>query len=119
MAGRYGLRAVLVSETEIGAPFEPWLTKLVTGEGTIPALLESEAGALDILITDDTDLATRIWTRCARVLNTRGQRWTAEGPTPPLSPKAKGNPRTRFVSVLEDEIVALLKNPVAPSSTED
>ena len=111
MAARYGVRVVLVSEQEIGAPFESWLTKLVAGEGMVSEVVLSQAGERDIVVTDDADLAEKILLagRCARVLNMRGQRWTAQGLHPKLPDNMKGNNRLRFEAVLQDEVVVLLK----------
>ncbi len=111
MAGRYGLRAVLVTEAEIGTPFEPWLIKIVTGEGLVASIIRAEATARDILVTDDAELAHPLRGTCAQILTTKGQRWTADGPYPPLPVKARGNARARFLAVLEDEVVALLQQP--------
>ena len=44
-----------------------------------------------------------------KALTTRGQRWTQEGPLPPLPDRARGNSRSRFESVLGDEIAERLK----------
>jgi uncharacterized protein YaiI (UPF0178 family) len=111
LAGRYGLRAVLVTETEIGTPFEPWLTKIVTGPGLVATIIRAEATGRDLLVTDDPELAGGLLNTCARILTTRGQRWTDKGPYPPLPVKARGNPRARFLAVLEDEITVLLQQP--------
>lgn len=111
LAGRYGLRAVLVTETEIGTPFEPWLTKIVTGPGLVVPIIRAEATGRDILVTDDAELAGALRRTCAQILTTRGQRWTADGPYPPLPVKTRGNPRARFLAVLEDEVIALLQQP--------
>lgn len=105
------MRVVLVSEGEVGAPFESWLTKLVAGTGMVGDVLLSQAGAGDILVTDDAKLAADVLAKgqCRRVLNLRGQRWTASGLHPKLPENLKGNSRLRFESVLKDEVSALLK----------
>ncbi len=102
---------MLISAVEIGAPFEPWLTKVVVDEDHILSFISSEAHERDIVITENVELIALLRTngRCHHFLNNKGQRWTEKGLVPPLSEKSKGNFRARFVSVLEDEVLELLR----------
>jgi uncharacterized protein YaiI (UPF0178 family) len=108
LAARHGMRVALVSESDLGAPFEPWLTKVVTGPGAVAATILAEASARDIIITENADLASQMLEKNIRTLNSRGQRYTPDGLFPPLRDKSRGNYRARFLSVLEDEITGLL-----------
>lgn len=111
LAARHCLPVVLVSVRDIGAPFEPWLTKVVAGEGqgVVAEIIAAEAGPKDLIITDDEALALNLLKREIGALTSRGQRWTAEGPMPPLPERARGSSRSRFESVLGDEIESRLK----------
>lgn len=109
LAARHGLAVVLVSERDIGAPFEPWLTKVVAGSGGVAETIASEARPEDLVISDDAALVQKLMAQKIQALTTRGQRWTTEGPMPPLPERARGNSRARFESVLGDEIALRIK----------
>lgn len=111
LAARYHLPVVLVSARDIGAPFEPWLTKVVAGNDlhAVADIIASEAGAKDLVITDDAVLAGILLKRTIGALTSRGQRWTENGPTPPLPERVRSSSRGRFESVLSDEISDRLK----------
>lgn len=111
LAARYHLPVVLVSARDIGAPFEPWLTKVVAGEGlgAVAEIIAAEAAPKDLIITDNETLALNLLKRDISALTSRGQRWAAEGPQPPLPERARGSSRGRFESVLSDEIDLRLK----------
>ncbi len=109
LAARHGVPVVLVSARDIGAPFEPWLTKVIAGEGAVADTIAGEAAAPDLVITDDAELVKKLTAKQVKALTTRGQRWTQEGPLPPLPDRARGNSRSRFESVLGDEIAERLK----------
>jgi len=108
LAARYAMRVALVTQKEIGAPFEPWLTKIITGSaGTVAETIVSEAGPHDIVVTDNPALAGELLGRSGGLFTTRGQRWTPEGPLPVLKVGGpSGRNRERFEMVLDD----MLKN---------
>jgi len=111
LAARYALRVALVSAKEIGAPFEPWLTKIITGAaGTVAETILSEAGPTDIVVTDNADMAQKLLGRAGGLFTYRGQRWTAEGPFPTLKEGGpSGRNRERFEMVLDDALKELRK----------
>ena len=106
LAARYGLQVVLVTAGPIGAPFEPWLTKVVVGPSpnAVVETIRNEVGGADLVITDNADLAAAVLQTGGNALTFRGQRWTASGPFPRLPETVRSNNRTRFESVLEDEL---------------
>lgn len=109
LAARNGVPVVLVSARDIGAPFEPWLTKVIAGEGAVADTIAGEAATTDLVITDDAGLVGKLLAKQVKALTTRGQRWTPEGPLPQLSERIRGNNRSRFEAVLGDEIAERLK----------
>jgi uncharacterized protein len=109
LAGRFGVPVVLVSANEIGAPFEPWLTKVVTGTEPVSGTIANEAGTPDIVITDDEALAQDLRQRGVTAFTTRGQRWMEDGPHPYLPPSTRSNSKSRFETVVEDELIARLR----------
>lgn len=110
LADRYGIRVALFSAAEIGAPFERWLTKVVVGDvGTVAETIIAEAAEKDFVITDDEKLAIALLGKVKSLLTTRGQRWTEDGPVPRLSPAARSSSRSRFETVLEDELKSMKK----------
>ena len=111
MASRYGLKVFLVSADELGAPFEPWLTKVVVGGvGTVAEAIRAEAHAVDVVITDDVALAGSLIGQVARLLTSKGQHWTEAGPTPKIMESVRKSTRARFESVLEDELRSMLSH---------
>jgi uncharacterized protein YaiI (UPF0178 family) len=104
LAARHGVPVVLVSAQDIGAPFEPWLTKVVTGDNGVAETILSEASPVDVVISDDEQMATKLHARHTLVLTTRGQRWSEEGPQPWLPEKSLNHYRSRFETVLDDEL---------------
>jgi len=110
LAQRHGIAVVLVTANDMGAPFEPWLTKVVAGAAVHDAI-DAEAGPRDVVVTDDEALALKLLAKKISVLTTRGQRWTAdEGPQPFLMPKSPGHYRSRFETVLDDELRERLRS---------
>lgn len=109
LAGRFGIPVVLVSSSEIGAPFEPWLTKVVTGAQPVSGTIANEAGTADIIVTDDEALADDLRSRGITAFTTRGQRWTEDGPQPYLPASSRSNSKSRFETVVEDELKARLR----------
>lgn len=109
LAQRYGVGVVLVSSGDIGAPFEPWLTKVVAGAGNVASTIANETTARDLIVTDDASLATMVQAKGATALTNRGQYWTPQGPRPQLSESKRGNNKARFEAVLDDELRARMK----------
>ncbi len=110
LAGRYGVPVVLVSQSDIGAPFEPWLTKVVTGAQPVGETIANEAGSADIVVTDDDGLAASLRSRQVAAFTTRGQRWTEDGPKPALPASSRSHGKARFEAVVEDELRARLRS---------
>lgn len=104
LAQRYGLNVILVSTADIGAPFESWITKVVAGAGNVAGIIANEAGAQDMVVTDNPALAAQVRTKGATALTVRGQHWTPEGPRPILPETKRGSNKARFESVLDDEL---------------
>lgn len=109
LAQRYGVPVVLVTPGELGAPFEPWLTKVVVGAGHVAETIAGEATVRDLIVTDDAALAGRVLAIGAAALTSRGQTWTAQGPRPILPERKTGNNKARFETVLDDELRTRLK----------
>lgn len=109
LAQRYGVGVVLVSSADIGAPFEPWITKVVAGEGNVASTIASETTARDLVVTDNEMLATEVQSKGATAFTNRGQYWTPHGPRPVLPENRRGNNKARFESVLDDELRARVK----------
>lgn len=104
LAERYGTRVLLVSEKELGTPFEPWLTKVVVDADQLERTIADEAHPEDIVVTDNPTLAGFVLTSKGYALTTRGQKWTAQGPHPKLPENSRNNNRARFLTVLEEEL---------------
>jgi uncharacterized protein YaiI (UPF0178 family) len=105
LAARHGVRVLLVSDKEIGTPFEPWLTKVVVPDNDVSQTIADEATQDDVVITDNETLAqTIIGPKGCFALTTKGQRWTPEGPHPRLLASVRNNTRSRFLAVLDEEL---------------
>lgn len=109
LAQRHGIGVILVSPADIGAPFEPWLTKVVVGAGNVADTIANEITARDLVITDDAQLAAVTQSKGATAFTNRGQYWTPHGPRPALPENKKGNNKARFEAVLDDELRARVK----------
>lgn len=104
LAARHGVPVVLVSAQDIGAPFEPWLTKVIAGENGVSETILSEASPADVVVTDAAALADELRSRQTLALTSRGQRWSEDGPQPWLPEKSVNHYRSRFETVLDDEL---------------
>lgn len=110
LAQRHGVGVVLVSPADIGAPFEPWLTKVVAGQGNVATTIANETTARDLVITDDEALAAQVQAKGATAFTNRGQYWTPHGPRPALPDnKRGGHNKARFEAVLDDELRARVR----------
>lgn len=110
LAQRYGVGVVLFSVGDIGAPFEPWITKVATGEGNVAATIANETTPRDLVVTDNEALAGQVQAKGATALTNRGQYWTPQGPRPILpETKRSHNNKARFEAVLDDELRARFK----------
>lgn len=109
LAQRHGVGVILFSASDIGAPFEPWITKVVAGEGNVASTIDNEATARDLVVTDDEGLATLVQGKGATAFTNRGQYWTPHGPRPVLPENKRGNNKARFEAVLDDELRARVK----------
>ncbi len=109
LAQRYGVEVVLFCAQDIGAPFEPWITKIVVGEGNVAGIIANETTARDLVVSDDEALAASVQGKGATALTNRGQYWTAHGPKPALPESKRGSNKARFEAVLDDELRARIK----------
>ncbi len=109
LAQRYGLQVVLVSANDIGAPFEPWITKVVAGAGAEAETIANEASATDFVVTDNKELAALLLAKGTVAYTGRGQIWTENGPHPYLPDTVRSNNRARFESVFGDALSAKMK----------
>lgn len=109
LAQRYGLQVVLVSASDIGAPFEPWITKVVAGQGAEAETIANEASATDFVVTDNKNLAALLLAKGTAVYTNRGQIWTKNGPHPYLPETVRSNNRARFESVFGDALSDKMK----------
>lgn len=78
VARRFGLRVVLVSNTWLGGPPQPWLERVVVGRGLDAAddWIAERAGPDAVIVTADVPLAARCVAAGARVVSPRGRVFT-------------------------------------------
>jgi uncharacterized protein YaiI (UPF0178 family) len=79
VAGRYGLEVVLVANSQMRIPDEPWITLKVVGESLDEAddWIVERVEADDIVVTADIPLAGRCLKKNAHVIGTTGKPFTA------------------------------------------
>lgn len=126
VAGRYGVRVVVVANAPLRVPTSELVELVVrTGFGAADDYIAEQAGPGDVVVTADIPLAARSLERGARVLDPRGraitdneigtalavrelmedlrQRGEVRGGPPPMAPKD----RSRFLSRLDEVINAV------------
>jgi len=126
VAGRYGLRVVVVANAALRVPADPLVELVVRrGFGAADDYIAEVAGPGDVVVTADIPLAGRSLEKGARVLDPRGQAITdneigrmlgmrelmeelrqtgaASGGPPPMGAKD----RSRFLSKLDELVTAV------------
>jgi uncharacterized protein YaiI (UPF0178 family) len=78
VAGRYGLEVILVANSHMRTPDEPWITLKVVGESLDEAdnWIVERVEPDDIVVTADIPLADRCLKKNARVIGTTGKPFT-------------------------------------------
>lgn len=127
VAERHGLKVFIVANSFINTPREPWIERVLVGEGFDAAdnWIAERAGPVDIVITADVPLAHRCVTAGACVVAPNGKPFTQNsigmalatrdlmqslresgavtGGPPPFSPRD----RSAFLSALDQAVVRL------------
>lgn len=101
LAQRYGLQVVLVSASDIGAPFEPWITKVVAGEGAEAETIANEASATDFVVTDNKELAALLLAKgtAAYIVASAGRR-LEKASAISASIRARGTARSKSIAAM-------------------
>lgn len=78
VAGRYGLHVIVVANSFMLLPREPWIERVVVGDGPDAAddWIAQHVGQTDIVITADIPLASRCVKAGAAVLSPTGKAFT-------------------------------------------
>lgn len=126
VAGRYGMRVVVVANAPLRVPADPLVEMVVQrGFGAADDWIAAQAGPGDIVVTADIPLAARCLAVGARALDPKGRAFTdadigaavamrdlmeelrqggaVTGGPPPTTPKD----RSRFLSKLDEMVVAV------------
>ncbi len=133
VAGRHGLNVIVVSNSPIAVPREPWIDRVVVGAAMDAAddWIAERAGASDIVVTADVPLASRSVKAGATVIAPNGKPFDEDsigltvatrnllhelrsagavtGGPKPFAPRD----RSRFLSALDQAIVRI-KRRTAP-----
>jgi hypothetical protein len=129
VAARHGLKVIVVGNSPIAVPREPWIERIVVGGGMDAAddWIALRAGAGDIVVTADVPLASRCVKAGATVLAPNGKPFDEDSIGPALATRnllhelrsageITGGPRpfaprdrSQFLQALDRAIVRLMR----------